>query len=54
MRKGNGTKRSEKLDALKKERELALRQQIRHILSMPMNKRTHFLRVRLPLGGSTL
>ncbi len=54
MKKGIGTKRSEKLDALKKESDLALRQQIRHLLSMPMNKRTHFLRVRLPFGGSTL
>jgi hypothetical protein len=54
MKKGNKAKRSERLNALRKESELAIRQQIRHLLSMPMNKRTHFLRVRLPLGGSAL
>ncbi len=54
VKKGNRTKRSKRLDAFRKESELALRDQIRHLLSMPMNKRTHFLRVCLPLGGSTL
>jgi hypothetical protein len=54
VKKGNRTKRSERLNALRKESDLALRQQIRHLLSKPMNKRTHFLRVRLPHGGSTL
>jgi len=28
--------------------------QIRALLALPMNKRTHFLRVRLPNGGSCL
>lgn len=28
--------------------------QIRALLKLPMNKRTHFLRVRLPNGGSCL
>ena len=30
------------------------REQIRLLLSLPMNRRTHFLRVRLPNGGSSL
>jgi len=41
-------------EALRKESELALRQQIRALLRLPMSKRTHFLRVRLPGGGSAL
>ena len=40
--------------ALKKESELALRDQIRALLKRPMAERTHFLRVRLPSGGSAL
>jgi len=39
---------------LKKENERALRRQIRRLLSLPMHKRTHFLRIRLPFGGSSL
>jgi len=42
------------LRALEKENERAIREQIRRLLSLPMNKRTHFLRVRLPGGGSSL
>jgi hypothetical protein len=34
--------------------EEADRRRIRAILSKPMNKRTHFLRVRLPNGGSSI
>ncbi len=44
----------ERLRALEKENERAIREQIRRLLSLPMNKRTHFLRVRLPGGGSSL
>jgi hypothetical protein len=40
--------------ALKKETQRALIEQIRRMLDLPMNKRTHFLRVRHPNGGSHL
>ncbi len=42
------------LAALEKESERAQLEQIRRLLALPMNKRTHFLRVRLPNGGSAL
>jgi len=47
-RKGTQTRR---LEALKKESERAMVEQIRRLLALPMNKRTNFLRVRLPGGG---
>jgi hypothetical protein len=43
-----------RLKALKKANEQALNDQIRVLLALPMNKRTHFLRKRLPGGGSCL
>ena len=46
--------RKAELRALKKENERAIREQIRRLLKLPMNRRTHFLRVRLPGGGSAL
>jgi hypothetical protein len=42
------------LAALKRESERALIEQIRRLQALPMNKRTHFLRVRRPGGGSHL
>ena len=46
--------RDRKLAALEKESAAALRDQIRRLLKLPMAERTHFLRVRLPGGGSAL
>lgn len=42
------------LRALRRESEIDLRAQIRRLLALPMEQRTHFLRVRLPGGGTTL
>jgi hypothetical protein len=39
---------------LERECDRALVEQIRRLLALPMNKRTHFLRVRHPRGGSHL
>ena len=52
MKKRKG--RNEKLKALKKENERNLIEQIRRQLARPMNRRTNFLRKRLPGGGSCL
>ena len=46
--------RSRKLKALKKESERTLIEQIRRQLALPMNRRTKFLRKRLPGDGSCL
>jgi hypothetical protein len=40
--------------ALRKESERLDRQRLRERLSLPMSKRTNFLRVRLPSGGSAI
>jgi hypothetical protein len=48
------SQRHSALDALTKATDRALTAQIRRLLALPMNKRTHFLRVRLPNGGSCL
>jgi hypothetical protein len=54
MRKEKKKLRAKSLRALKKESEQGVMQQIRRLLALPMNKRTHFLRIRLPSGGSAL
>jgi len=43
-----------KSEASKLESERALLEQVRRLRALPMNKRTHFLRVRHPGGGSHL
>jgi len=52
MKKNYGKK--DKVDQFRKESERLELDQIRRLLALPMNKRTHFLRVRLPGGGSSL
>jgi hypothetical protein len=54
MNKKRRTTRKAQLAALRRESDRALTDQIRRLLALPMNKRTHFLRVRHPLGGSHL
>jgi hypothetical protein len=54
MNKQNSKARKSQEAALKKETERAFIDQIRRLLTLPMNKRTHFLRVRHPSGGSHL
>jgi hypothetical protein len=46
--------RKAQLEALKKESDLALRDQIRRLLALPPNRRTHFLRKRVGLRMSCI
>ncbi len=48
------TKREVELEAMRPVWEQDLVDMIRANLALPMHKRTHFLRMRLPNGGSTL
>jgi hypothetical protein len=48
------TKRDLALAAMQEGSEQELREMIRRQLALPMNQRTHFLRLRLPNGGSRL
>jgi hypothetical protein len=54
MSKKKQTKKAAQEAALKRESERALIDQIRRLQAQPMNKRTHFLRVRHPAGGTHL
>jgi hypothetical protein len=42
------------LAALKRESHAVLLAQIRELLALPMEERTHFLRVQMPGGGTAL
>lgn len=54
-KKKTSTKKTKPAEsALRKESDRALMDQIRRLQALPMNKRTHFLRVRHPSGGSHL
>jgi hypothetical protein len=48
------TTRAQVLEALKRQSELDLEDQIRRLLAKPMSERTHFLRKKVGLLGSTL
>ncbi len=54
MNKKNVKKKPSYLAGLKKATENEHRDMIRQLLDRPMNKRTNFLRVRHPNGGSHL
>jgi hypothetical protein len=54
-KKGNAElSRRRALAALRRESERELVETIRRLLDLPMEKRTHFLRRRLPNGGSCI
>lgn len=53
-RASSAKKRAATLRALRRESERALVEQICRLLALPIDQRTHFLRVRLPGGGSAL
>jgi hypothetical protein len=46
--------RKAKLDALRRESDLALRDQIRRLLALPPDRRTNFLRKKIAWRGSCL
>lgn len=48
------TKREKELEIMRTVGEQDLIDMIRARLALPLHKRTHFLRMRLPNGGSTL
>jgi len=54
MKKRRPRSREDRLKALKAETERAEIEQIRRLLALPMNKRTHFLRRKTGFVGSAL
>ena len=52
--KSKPKRRGRRKRPLRAESERALVEQIRRLLALPPSKRTHFLRVRLPNGGTAL
>lgn len=52
--RGSKASRARKSSLRDKAAEVELIEMIRRLLALPMNKRTHFLRVRGPSGGSHL
>ncbi len=54
MNQAKKIRRAEELNALHKESEKNEREQILSRLRLPPEKRTHFLRMRFPWGGSAL
>ncbi len=54
QRKPRRSARQKELDGLRAVADEELLDQIRRLLALPPHKRTHFLRVRLPNGGSSL
>jgi hypothetical protein len=54
QRTRKSTKREVELEAMRHVWEQDLANMISARLALPMNQRTHFLRMRLPNGGSTL
>jgi hypothetical protein len=53
LKKPRATRKAQ-LDALKKESDLALRDQIRKLLALPPEKRTNFLRKKVGIRMSCL
>jgi len=53
-KKNASRRRARELAALREESDRELYDMIARLLAKPMHERTHFLRVRLPGGGSAL
>jgi hypothetical protein len=53
-RKRRRSSRAQELAGLKATSDALLLRRIRELMALPIHKRTHFLRVRWPNGGSSL